>query len=1067
METMEFNHLINQLENDEIQYNQLYGADIQASQYYSIQHYINHEHDNIDKEQTLKIGFFDIEVYNFNREYMDFKSADGIINAVTYYDTKTRTYYAFLLLIPKNLELVDRNNTRQYVDNYKNELIEHGYLKEDENIVLYIYVDDEIKLIQDYWKLVHDLDPCVLSGFNSDAFDLPYFYNRLMRLYEDEKRVAQTLSKFGILKTRKYQSGLVLHQIPELPICDIRRLYMPRSDGGLNYGKTLSSYSLDFISETELNLKKLAYKDTGMSLDQFYEVDPINFLKYNIMDVVLTVRLNEKLQHIELHNMLRRDMKTPFTSSLVGVSSLFSSMFNYELQKQDKKMRWGLLNETSNSIDEIEVENIEKPKESKMKWTVKKIDEQTYRKVISRFPGAYVKDTSGGLYTIKDGIIIDQDASLPPWEKVFIRRNNETHWGEIGDYEFMEGDETLTWNKNNETCWRQVKGKTVHNWNGRLLKITTETGKVVTVTDNHSIFGIKKGIKTTKINLLEAGELEVGDYVAGFKKFETDGKLKSKKPELLGFWLSDGWCTVSYNNYIAKQDKELLEIFDPYIENIRIKRKECLNYKEEWVGTVNKEISKELKPFTNSTNSKNFLQILNYDLKNRKAIWEGMMFSDGTIKGIGQHDVNTLTERLCKYRPNERDECFIVAHTIGWCPRNEINGIANVPIQNTKNQKYGPNLVCPEVFKTVYGACNLLSSKHNMSPQYRHHVDKLKNILPHVTKIYTETMGLEKIKKIEEINYVGKVYDLSVEETERFFAGTGIGVHNTALYPSVMQQYNISFDTYYGRVIDPVCYKFMTYLDNILGKNNPIDTRVKNDIFSEIKKYADRISPQNKNDYKQYCYFMFMYLLNKVNNTKMTLKDILKPKSTDDMLLLKMYLLPLLDLFVEIKKPAEYHTFAYEHIVNLKDHEGGIYIIQNENEPYINVMNMPGKGFYDYLVKNELSFSLSGALFYKKSYKTGILNQFLVDRLKMRKYYKNKRDECSVGTDDYKFYDRTQLATKINVNSSYGLTGLSSFQFSNKQLAASTTLGGRLALKTAQYFGEIYLNKISKEVNQE
>jgi len=233
METIEFNHLINQLENDEIQYNQLYGADIQASQYYSIQHYINNEHDNIDKEQILKIGFFDIEVYNFNRENMDFKGADGLINAVTYYDTKTRTYHSFLLLIPKNLELVDRNNTQQYVDNYKKELIEHGYLKEDENIILYIYVDDEIRLIEDYWKLVHDLDPILLSGFNSDQFDLPYFYNRLMKLYDDEKRVAQTLSKFGILKTRKYQSGLVLHQIPEFPICDIRRLYMPRNDSGL------------------------------------------------------------------------------------------------------------------------------------------------------------------------------------------------------------------------------------------------------------------------------------------------------------------------------------------------------------------------------------------------------------------------------------------------------------------------------------------------------------------------------------------------------------------------------------------------------------------------------------------------------------------------------------------------------------------------------------------------------------------------------------------------------------------------------------------------------------------
>ena len=40
--------------------------------------------------------------------------------------------------------------------------------------------------------------------------------------------------------------------------------------------------------------------------------------------------------------------------------------------------------------------------------------------------------------------------------------------------------------------------------------------------------------------------------------------------------------------------------------------------------------------------------------------------------------------------------------------------------------------------------------------------------------------------KVKSIKKKGKkeVYDLSVEETERFFAGTGVGVHNTALYPS-------------------------------------------------------------------------------------------------------------------------------------------------------------------------------------------------------------------------------------------------------------------------------------------
>ena len=188
----------------------------------------------------------------------------------------------------------------------------------------------------------------------------------------------------------------------------------------------MAAYSLDNVSNTELNLKKLEYADKGMSLDKFYETDPINFLKYNIIDVVLTVRLNDKLQHIELHNMLRRDMKTPFTASLVGVSSLFSSMFYYELQKRNQGMRWGLLQESNNSIDENEIQNIDKPKENKMKWSVKKIDEKIYKKVLSRYPGAYVKEGLGKLLTIKDGILVDLDATaLYPLNGGFAKKTKK------------------------------------------------------------------------------------------------------------------------------------------------------------------------------------------------------------------------------------------------------------------------------------------------------------------------------------------------------------------------------------------------------------------------------------------------------------------------------------------------------------------------------------------------------------------------------------------------------------------------------------------------------------------
>ena len=173
----------------------------------------------------------------------------------------------------------------------------------------------------------------------------------------------------------------------------------------------MSQYSLDAIAEKELKIQKVEYADTGMSLDQLYERDPVTFIKYNIGDVAICVRLNEKLKHIELHNMLRRDMKTPFSSSMVGVSSLFTSMFNYTLQEKKLGIRWGLLQDSNNSISEQELQQIERPKEKSIKWTVKKVDESIFRKILSRFVGAYVKEGLGKILNIHDGILVDLDAT--------------------------------------------------------------------------------------------------------------------------------------------------------------------------------------------------------------------------------------------------------------------------------------------------------------------------------------------------------------------------------------------------------------------------------------------------------------------------------------------------------------------------------------------------------------------------------------------------------------------------------------------------------------------------------
>jgi len=279
----------------------------------------------------------------------------------------------------------------------------------------------------------------------------------------------------------------------------------------------------------------------------------------------------------------------------------------------------------------------------------------------------------------------------------------------------------------------------------------------------------------------------------------------------------------------------------------------------------------------------------------------------------------------------------------------------------------------------------------------------------------------------------------------------------------MMLQNNISFDSYFGRVLDPTCYTFINTL--IENKDKNLISNIKTNICTSIKTHVDRLKPQNKNDYKQYLYYMFMQLLTDVLNSKVPINTIFQPKTHKHYLLLKSYLLPLLDIIVDIKKIPEYHEFAYEYIINFNEVKYPyVYVLENDNEYTCRVIKIPSSQFNSYLKTNELCFNLAGALFKTHENKTGTLNHFLTERLKLRKEYKTKRDTFPVGSADYQFYDRRQLAMKINANSSYGLTGMSSFLFSNKQLAMSTTLSGRLCLKISQACGELYLNNLEKEL---
>lgn len=1067
---MEFNKLMSSLESGNISPYQVYNLDLDYPQVFGVEHYVKNKNDNINTNQKLHKLFLDIEVISDNQ--FDFDKIDEgkhPISCITIFSNLEKIFHVFVLLTKGSVD--SWNSRNDHVDYFKQQIVSGGYLDGDFDIIVKTYTSD-MPLIKDCWSKIHELDPIIITGWNSDGFDLPYIFYRLKYLYNgDLKSVSKVLSKFGDVTISNWGGSRGQVRLVEYVNMDLAYLFRPRSDNGLNQGKTLASYSLDFVSETILERKKLDFKNQNLTLDQFYVLDTPNYVLYNIIDVTLCVLLDRRLKMIDSYNLYRRLMKTTASESLRGSTALFDTLVLYNLTEKKEAVRFGLTDETIITIDKSELDKLPKPLAAKnIKWSINSIDQRTYLKITRKFEGAYVKSSPGKVFDSGDGLIIDLDASLPPWEKIYIRNSNGIFWGCIGDYYWQEGDETLTWDKNNNTCWRKVKGKTEHPWNKELIKFTTETGKEVYVTSNHSIFAIQKDIRTDTPYLTNANDLKIGDSVVGYINFEPGVDRKLIYPELVGFWLSDGWVNSSGSLfYIAKQDPELLEIFAPSITKIRIKRQESLMYKEEWVGQIDDPLLKaELNKFYIHTTRKNFFEILNYDRETRRKIWDGMFFADGTQHGLNQSHVITPTERLCKYRKEELIECFLSAHTITWRPKLRQNGIDNIPTKSVdKSNRYGPGLVIPEVYASKSGYTKNLAILH-LSANHRHPYEKMVNYFPYIKNAYSNQVGLEKIVKIEKQEYNGLVYDISVDETERFFAGTGIGVHNTSLYPNMIRQNNISFDTYFGRIIDPTTTeKVIAILDVFLKNKQDVQIKTIYSSFLDLSsKYieSDKITTQNKSEATQQYYYVLSYLFNKILESKATsLKEIFQPKDHYFYILLKKYLIPFINLIDEVNplnNNVELNTFCYDYLLSGEITHKSIYVIENINQPSIRITQLLSETLDEYLKKNQLILTLTGCLFYQHEKKTSFFASWLESMYKMRKEYIKERDKYEEGSEQYDFYDSRQKSTKVASNSAYGLFGQATYRYSNNWLAKTITGQGRLSLKIAQQIAEDYLKEV-------
>lgn len=174
------------------------------------------------------------------------------------------------------------------------------------NDLTYIKCSDEIDLIRKFISWWQTEYPDIITGWNVQNFDIPYLVNRITKLLGESE--AKRLSPWNVINdklvdlgmNRKIKSYSILG-IATLDLLDLYQRYAPD-------GKSQESYKLDNIGHVELGERKLSYEEYG-SLYNLYKEDYQKFIDYNIKDVDLVDRIDEKNKLIELALTLSYDNK--------------------------------------------------------------------------------------------------------------------------------------------------------------------------------------------------------------------------------------------------------------------------------------------------------------------------------------------------------------------------------------------------------------------------------------------------------------------------------------------------------------------------------------------------------------------------------------------------------------------------------------------------------------------------------------------------------------------------------------------------------------------------------------
>jgi len=272
----------------------IYEADINQIFVCLSEHYLN------DEAPKINVAFFDIEVdFDPERGYASPDDAFMPITAISIHLQWLDTLVT-LAVPPKTLSL---SEAEELVAKFPNTQL----------------FESEAEMLDTFLHLIEDAD--VITGWNSEGYDIPYTVNRVTKaLSKDDTRrfclwnhypKRREYEKFGKAATTYDLVGRV-----HLDSLELYRRY--------TYEER-HTYRLDAIGEMEIGERKTVYEGT---LDQLYNNDFATFIEYNRQDVALLDKLDRKLRFIDLANTLAHENTVLLQTTMGAVAVTEQAIIN-------------------------------------------------------------------------------------------------------------------------------------------------------------------------------------------------------------------------------------------------------------------------------------------------------------------------------------------------------------------------------------------------------------------------------------------------------------------------------------------------------------------------------------------------------------------------------------------------------------------------------------------------------------------------------------------------------------------------------------------------------------------